>query len=119
MLNVTRRGHHIGEYQLFWFGMMLESYLMDTKYAPDLINSLYKHHSSTDISRAKILEIRDNRFGLPEMREPFLREGRSDWLAWSSAVGSLDFDRQARNYLLSYFAKGSSMNALIAEVLQT
>lgn len=118
VLAVTREGSHIGEYQLFWFGVMLENYLMDTKVAPDLLHSLYKHQSSTDISRAKILEIADSRYGLPEMREVFLREGRSDWLAWASAVGSREMDKQARNYLLGYFANGSDMNKLIARILQ-
>ncbi|WP_298811877.1 hypothetical protein [uncultured Sphingomonas sp.] len=78
----------------------------------------YRHESATDISRAKILEIPDRRYGLPEMRESFLREGRSDWLAWASAVGSRNLDKQARNYLLDYFANGSKTNRLIASILQ-
>jgi hypothetical protein len=52
------------------------------------------------------------------MRETFLREGRSDWLAWSSAVGARKIDKLARNYLLDYFANGSEMNRLIATILQ-
>lgn len=118
VLEVTKQGDHIGEYQLFWFGMMLEAYLLETKQAPDIINELYRHESATDISRAKILEIADIRYGLPEMREAFLREGRSDWQAWASAVGSRAMDKQARNYLLDYFKNGSEMNRLIAEILQ-
>ena len=58
------------------------------------------------------------RYGLPEMRETFLRAGRSDWLAWASAVGSRAMDKQARNYLLDYFKNGSEMNRLIAEIMQ-
>lgn len=118
VLDIANEGDHIAEYQLFWFGMMLEAYLLETRQAPDLIYSLYRHDSATDISRAKILEIADMRYGLPEMREAFLREGRSDWLAWSSAVGSLALDKQARNYLLDYFKNGSEMNRLIADILQ-
>lgn len=118
VLAVANEGDHIGEYQLFWFGMMLESYLMDTRQAPNIIDALYRHESATDVSRAKILEIPDIRFGLPEMREVFLREGRSDWLAWASAAGSRSMDRQARNYLLDYFKNGSEMNRLIADILQ-
>ncbi|WP_340316965.1 antiviral reverse transcriptase Drt5 [Rhizorhabdus argentea] len=118
VLQVASEGDHIGEYQLFWFGMMLEAYLLDTACAPDIINALYRHESATDISKAKILEIADLRYGLPEMRETYLREGRSDWLAWSSAVGSRAMDKQARNYLLDYFKNGSAMNRLIASILQ-
>jgi hypothetical protein len=118
VLSVISGSDYVDEYQLFWFGMMLESYLMDTKTAPELVAGLFNHRSATDISKAKILEIADLRYGLPEMREFFLREGRSDWLAWASAVGSRAMDRQARNYLLGYFANGSSMNKLIAEIVQ-
>jgi hypothetical protein len=92
--------------------------LLDTTVAPKLLRTLYSHESATDISRAKILEIADLRYGLPEMREAFLREGRSDWLAWASAVGSRRMDKQARNYLLDYFAHGSEMNKLIATIMQ-
>ena len=81
VLDVVGGGEHIGEYQLFWFGVMLEHYLIDTRLAPELINVLYRHESATDVSKAKILEIPDHRYGLSEMREAFLREGRSDWLA--------------------------------------
>lgn len=118
VLEVASAGDHVGEFQLFWFGMMLETYLLDTAAAPDLVHTLYRHESATDISRAKILEIPDRRYGLPEMRESFLREGRSDWLAWASAVGSRNLDKQARNYLLDYFANGSKTNRLIASILQ-
>ena len=118
VLEVAAAGDHIGEFQLFWFGMMLEAYLLDTAAAPELINTLYRHENATDISRAKILEIADRRYGLPEMREGFLREGRSDWLSWASAVGSRTMDKQVRNYLLDYFANGSKMNQLIASILQ-
>ncbi|WP_343712531.1 antiviral reverse transcriptase Drt5 [Inquilinus sp.] len=116
--DVILSDEYMSEYQLFWFGMMLESYLMDSRYASDIVNSLYKHPSATDITRAKILEIPDHRYGLPEMREGYLREGRSDWLAWSSAVGSRGMDKQARNYLLAYFKNGSDMNDLIAQIIQ-
>ncbi|MEH3092642.1 MAG: hypothetical protein PGN20_11500, partial [Agrobacterium cavarae] len=115
---VVTSGHHVGEYQLFWFGMMLEAYLLNTALAPAIINALYHHPSATDVSRAKILEIADLRYGLLEMREPFLREGRSDWLAWASAVGSRAMDKQVRNYLLDYFKNGSPMNRLIAGIVQ-
>jgi hypothetical protein len=118
IIDVLQSGDFVSEYQLFWFGVMLEKYLMDTTRARDLIPLLYHHRSCTDISRAKILEIRDNRFGLSELREGFLREGRSDWLAWSSAVGSLALKKDARNYLLGYFKNGSTMNTLIAGILE-
>lgn len=118
VLDVATDGSHVPEYQLFWFGVMLENYLIDTSHAARLIDALYTHPSASDITKAKVLEIADNRFGLPEMREGFLREGRSDWLAWASAAGSRRLKPASRNYLLSYFKNGSEMNKLIAEIVQ-
>ncbi len=64
VLNVAQQGTHIGEYQLFWFGSMLEEYLLDTSRASDIVHALYSHPSATEISKAKILEIDDRRYGL-------------------------------------------------------
>lgn len=118
LLDVMAEDPHASEFQLFWFGMMLDEYLMDTHLASNLVVALDRHPGATDITRAKILEIADHRYGLPEMRETYLREGRSDWLAWASAVGSREMNKQARNYLLDYFKNGSDMNRLIAEIIQ-
>lgn len=118
LLDIMAQDPHVSEFQLFWFGMMLDEYLMDTDLAPKLVVALDRHQSATDITRAKVLEIADHRYGLPEMRESYLREGRSDWLAWASAVGSREMNKQARNYLLDYFKNGSDMNRLIAEIIQ-
>ena len=111
------KSSELQEYQLFWFGHILEQYLMKTKKAPDLTNALYNHRQATPISRAKILEIDDKRFGLSEMREPLLRSGQSDWLSWSAAVGVRSLKAPSRNQLLSYFSKGSTTNYLISNVV--
>ncbi|QEL22940.1 hypothetical protein FQV39_10430 [Bosea sp. F3-2] len=119
VVDALRNESDVSEFQLFWYGKMLDDYLMNTPLAADVIVSLDRHPNATDITRAKLLEIADHRYGLPEMREKYLREGRSDWLAWASAVGSRKMDKQARNYLLDYFKNGSSMNRLIAEIIQS
>ncbi|MEI5667890.1 hypothetical protein WBO78_27195 [Bosea sp. CCNWLW174] len=92
---------------------------MNTGLAADIIVALDRHPNATDLTRAKALEISDHRYGLPEIRETYLREGRSDWLAWASAVGSREMDKQARNCLLDYFKNGSDKNHLIAEIIQS
>jgi hypothetical protein len=51
------RSKELQEYQLFWFGHILESHLMKTTKASDLINAIYNHSMATIISKAKILEI--------------------------------------------------------------
>jgi hypothetical protein len=116
---IVSDGSHVGEYQLFWFGVMLEDYLLGTKKASNLISSLFNHPNATDISRAKILEIPDTRFGLPELRNNYLTTGQSDWLSWSSAVGSRNMKPAARNYKLNYFKNSSDMNRLIGEIVET
>jgi hypothetical protein len=113
----TLKSKELQEYQLFWFGHILESYLMGTKRASKLINAIYNHSMATVISKAKIVEISDRRFGLPELREPLLTSGQSDWLSWSAAVGERNQQPATRNHRLVYFAKASSMNALVSSVV--
>lgn len=105
------------EYQLFWFGYMLQDYLMDTTQAPAIIEALYNHKNASQISKAKILEIADNRYGLLELRDANLVAGRSDWLAWASAIGHRTLPTISRNHKLSYFANSSQMNHLIKSIL--
>jgi hypothetical protein len=117
VLEHAKRHDRIPEYQLFWFGAMLEDYLMKTSKASALISVLFNHRSASPISKAKVLEIPDLRFGLPELRSEFLGSGQSDWLAWSSAVGSRSLKPASRNHKLKYFGKSSQMNHLIANIM--
>ena len=109
----------ITEFQLFWFGMMAEAYLLKVTGIGDLLMALYEHENATDITRAKILEIPDKRFGLPDLREEQLRTGHSDWLAWAAAIGARRHPKGQRNQLLKYFRKSSRMNRLIGEFVET
>jgi hypothetical protein len=113
----AKRQTRILEFQLFWFGAMLEDYLMQTSKTAALISVLFNHPSATTITKAKILEIPDLRFGLPELRNEFLMNGQSDWLAWSSAVGSRSLKPASRNHKLKYFGNSSAMNHLVAKIL--
>lgn len=105
------------EYQLFWFAWVLQDYAIGTKYAPEIISKLYNHPNASIISKAKVLEISDNRFGLVEMRDEHLVAGRSDWLSWASAVGHRDLLPVSRNHKLEYFANSSPMNHLIKAIV--
>ncbi|MEZ0000852.1 hypothetical protein ABIA18_002649 [Sinorhizobium fredii] len=95
------------EFQLFWFAAILEDHLMDTSRASALIDLLYNHNSATPISRAKILEIQDSRYGLTEIRASILSTGQSDWLGWSAAVGSRALKAGSRNHAIKYFGNCS------------
>jgi len=113
LLDLVKSGTQVTEYQLFWFGMMAEDYLLKTSSVGSLLVSLYDHPNATDISKAKILEIPEKRFGLADLRAEQLRSGHSDWLAWAAAVGSRTQPKGQRNHLLKYFRKWSPMNRLI------
>jgi hypothetical protein len=102
------------EYQLFWLGKLAEDYFGESDYLREILMAILEHPRGTPISRAKVLEIPESRFGLPDLREQVLRSGKSDWEAWAAAAGSRGVVHARRNHLLKYFAKGSPLNALIA-----
>lgn len=117
ILAVTRDGDALMEYQLFWMGAMLEDYLMETSKAAAVIANLFNHRSATSLTKAKILEIADTRFGLQDLRNQYLQTGQSEWLGWSSAVGSRKLNSTSRNYMLGYFKNSSPMNRLISKIV--
>jgi hypothetical protein len=59
----------------FGLAAMLEDYLLDSRSVPKILNALFTHSNAIDITKAKILEIADQRYGLPAMREAYLRRG--------------------------------------------
>jgi hypothetical protein len=100
---------------LFWMAKLSEEFLSKTSRYRDILLAIYQHPNATDVSKAKVLEIPEQRFGMPELRYEHLRVGKSDWLSWSSAVGSRAATRISRNHALTYFGKASPMNKLIAD----
>jgi hypothetical protein len=108
----------ITEEQLFWFGKMAEEYLSSTQEYSNILVKLLEHRYATDISKSKILETAEQRFGLPDIREENLRVGKADWLAWSSAIGTRGMSKNNRNHLLKYFSNVSQMNFLIASAVR-
>ena len=80
----ARDGAYATEDQLFWMAKLAEEFLSGTKVYRDILWSIYQHPNSTAISKAKVLEIPEQRFGMPELRQEHLRVGKSDWLSWSS-----------------------------------
>ena len=118
ILKFIQNGKNITEDQLFWMAKISEDYLSQTQDYSSILIKLYEHQNSTLISRAKILEIPEERFGMVEIREEHLRTGQSDWLAWSSAVGTRNASPIRRNHILSYFCKNSPMNKIIGDCIQ-
>jgi hypothetical protein len=115
--NFLKTAQNVTENQLFWLAKIAEDYLMTSQNYPDIIALLYNHPHSTSLTQAKILEIPEHRFGLPELRNEHLRVGKSDWLSWSAAVGCRQETKSSRNYRLAYFSKASLMNKLIADCI--
>lgn len=117
ILNLLSQENNLQEFQLFWVGWIIESHLINTKNAARIIDLTFNHRNASVISRSKILEIGDARYGLSELRAQYLGAGQSDWLSWSSAVGSRTLSAISRNHRLTYFGKSSQMNQLIYSVL--
>ncbi|MEM7760811.1 MAG: hypothetical protein AAF298_22170 [Cyanobacteria bacterium P01_A01_bin.40] len=107
----------ITEEQLFWFAKISEEYLSETEDHSTILIKILEHKYSTVISKSKVLEIADNRFGLPDLREQYLRIGSADWLSWASAVGTRSMTRNNRNHMLKYFGNVSQINFLIANTI--
>ena len=105
------------ENQLFWLAKITEDYLMNPHNYAEIIYMLYNHTNATSLTKAKIFEIPEHRFGLPELRSEYLRAGTSDWLSWSAAVGCRKEIKIHRNYILEYFSKASPMNKLISDCI--
>jgi hypothetical protein len=113
VLKFLRGDSFVTEYQLFWITKMLEDHLSNQSCYGTSLAILNGHPSSTTITRAKLLEIPEHRFGMPDLREEALRSGRCDWIAWSAALGCRKEDSAKRNHLLGYFENGGPMNHLI------
>lgn len=118
LLKFSKEGNNVTEDQLFWITKIAEDYLSKTSKYSNLLITLYEHPEATTISKAKFLEIPETRFGISSLREDHLKTGKSDWLAWSSAAGTRNDTSISRNHMLSYFAKGSTMNWLISESIR-
>jgi hypothetical protein len=98
---------------------LAEEFLHDTPRYGDILSAALEHTNATTLTRAKILEISDKRFGLPELREDAVRSGASNWEAWAAAAGMRGTPAAKRNHLLMYFAKGSAINGLIADCIRS
>ena len=101
------------EFQLFWLAWIVEKYLLGTSRAGDLLLGLFEAEAATVVSKAKVLEVAERRWGMGDLREEQLRTGQSGWLAWAAAVGTRCEQPAVRNHLLGYAANGSRMNRLI------
>ncbi len=115
LLDYLTESNDFLEYQLFWIGVIVEDYLIGHGCYGKVLLRLFELTATLKIARAKVLEIPVQDFGFKEIRGEYLKTGQSDWLSWSSAVGSQNLKQAERNYVLSYFAKASAMNFLISE----
>jgi hypothetical protein len=102
LLAILSTGKHVTEEQLFWIAKIAEDFLSDVLSYPDIILKLHDHPSGSDLSRAKLLEIPDSRYGLREMRYARLRTGESNWTAWAAATGCPEETPISRNHILGY-----------------
>jgi hypothetical protein len=119
LLSLVKSHAPLLEYQLFWVAAIAEDHLATAKSFGKLVLALYERTSTHKIARAKVLEIPDQSFGLKEIRDETLKSGSSDWPAWAAAVGTRTLPKAERNHALKYFSKGSPLNYLIAQCVQS
>ena len=79
---------------------------------------VYDRCDEFEIAAAKVLEIPDQSFGLKAIRSRLLKSGASNWRCWAAAMGTRTLPVAERNYLLGYFANGSTMNHLVANCVK-
>ncbi|MBV7544643.1 hypothetical protein [Acidovorax sp. sic0104] len=106
------------EYQLFWLAVIAEDHLSETVKYGDLVMGVYERCDAFEIAAAKVLEIPDQSFGLKAIRSRILKSGASNWRSWAAAMGTRTLPAAERNYLLGYFANGSTMNHLVANCVK-
>lgn len=115
---LLKENSNFTEYQLFWLTKIAEDILSTTYCYREILDLIYNNVNSTIISKAKILEIPENRFSMGDLRREHLRVGKSDWLAWASAIGCRNETKIKRNHELSYYSKISKINSIIGEIVQ-
>lgn len=118
ILNFIKTGENITEDQLFWMAKITEDRLQGTSHYSDILFKLYKHQNATIISRAKVLEIPETKYGMQELREEQLRNGQSNWLTWSAAVGHRSVGKMSRNNILKYASNCSEINKIICDCIK-
>lgn len=118
ILEKASNGQGLQEYQLFWFSEIashLNSLEIDVSKP---LMAFYDHKNATDLSRAKILEINSNDVWLRELRREHLASGRSDWMVWSSLIGSHDIISDSAQTRFSAIANSSHINRILLDSIR-
>lgn len=106
------------EYQIFWFSKILFDIAnYDFDISTILVN-LYNHRNSTDLSKAKLLEIESSNVVLRELRREHLFSGSSNWMVWASIVGSRDLIQNSARVGFSAIANSSYINNLVFDIVK-
>lgn len=115
ILEFLKNAPGLQEYQLFWLGKIIEDCLFGAVSLTATLPALWEKcdESSGKIAMAKVLEIPEKKFGMMDLKEQYLKTGQSDWLSWSSAIGSRCVTKGKRNHLLKYFCNGSMLNHIV------
>lgn len=118
ILNKASSSEGLQEYQLFWFSE-IASHLNDMEIdVSKPLMAFYENKNATDLSRAKILEIESNDVWLRELRREHLASGRSDWMVWSSLVGSHDIISDSAQSRFSAIANSSYVNRILLDSIR-
>jgi hypothetical protein len=122
-LSNTSRNSKIQEYQLFWIAQILADHahniVSDGGRISSILQHLYRHPNATDLSKAKLLEIEFSDPTLMEWRREHLLSGRSDWMAWASAIGHRKVIQNSDVKRFSSFPNSSQINKVIFDIIRS
>ncbi|MEK4346516.1 RNA-directed DNA polymerase [Paenibacillus sp. FSL P4-0184] len=98
----------IPEYQLFWITKTIIDFTEINESIADLLVSIYRHPSVTNVVKCIILEIPENNYGFLELKKNIAR-GHAPELIISAMVGLVSHEKSNRNQIYKYVGKTNSM----------
>lgn len=108
----------IPEYQLFWITKIIIDFTELNESIADLIITIYRHPSATNIVKCLILEVPENNYGFLELKKNIAR-GHAPELIISAMVGLTTHEKSNRNQIYKYVGKTNSMLRTITIALSS
>lgn len=105
------------EYELFWLAKLVADYYAFDRTAAEALIHIQAHSNASPFVRAAILENRNNKFGLLELKEDQLRNSSGDIVGCAALMGLRDAQKSKRNQLGKYAARSGPHMKLYADIV--
>ena len=110
------KSRFLTDYQLFWLAHIADEHLLETASLGKVVDFVFKHPNASDITKARILEIPTNKFGMAARREIYLRQ-TTGWTSWAAGIGMLNAPKDSRNQLAKYVKNDGIMGRMMSQVI--